>query len=314
MPPSDASDADPSAWLKAGRGITPEVNWQFVTEGELTALELCAETGEVIVADNSGVLCQLDRRGQIASLTRLNEPVRQLAWSANGELGSCICGERTLHVFGRGLKSLWKLTLPEVVLTVAVAPYGTHLVVTLADGINMIYDAGKNRLCKFETVRPLSFVSFMSESPGFVAAAEHGLLCRHLISGQNEWHQKLWSNVGQLSITGDGATIYTASFAHGIQAFDQSGKNTGSYILDGTVHRVHGTFEPNRILAATVEQSLYWLDADGELMWATKTPESVTSLRCDPLGESALVGLASGRLLSLTWSGRLKGPKSKADG
>jgi hypothetical protein len=302
---SDAPRPAPESadWLRGGRGIGPSLVWSFVTEGPLTATTLARESGETFVADDTGMLCRLDRKGRIAAITRVHDPVRLLAWSDDGRFGAALCGEGTLHFFDHVLKSLWKVELRDVGLAVAVAPFGSHVFVGCADGSNLVYDSGKKRLASFETIRPLSFAQFVVGAPDVIACAEHGLVCRHRLYGEQLWNEKLWSNVGQLTVAGDGSRIHLACFNHGIQVLDGDGGNVGSYVLDGTVSRAAVSFEPNRIIAASVERSLYWLDSDGELLWATTAPADVHSLHCDGLGEWAVCGFTHGRVLRLDWAG-----------
>jgi len=303
----DAPTPAGADWIRAGRGNSPGVGWSFVAEGTLTALTLARESGETFLADDAGILCKLDRQGRIAALTRLHEPVRSLAWSDDGRFGAAVCGESTVHAFNHVLQPQWKLDIGETPLAVAVAPFGSHLLVTCADASNRVYDAGKKRLGVFETMRPLAFARFLATVPEFVAAAEHGLICRHKLAGQQVWSDKLWSTVGELAVSGDGSLIFLANLGHGVQVYDGDGQTVGSYLLDGTVRRVDVSFEPHRLIAATSEQGLHWLDADGELLWSAVTPDTVESLQCDPLGEWIVCGLKCGRVFRLDWSGQRRG-------
>ncbi len=289
-------------WVRNGVGARPSLAWTFVTEAPITALDLARESGETFVADDTGVLCRLDRRGKRATLTRLSEPARVISWSDDGQFGSALCGDSTVYFFDRKFESLWKLNVPEVVLTVAISPFGSHLFIGCADGRNRIYDASKKKIAQFETIRPVAFAQFVAAAPELVVSAEHGMICRYDVNGQQIWQSKLWSNVGQLSVTGDGEAIFLACFVHGIQTLDGSGNSLGSYVLDGTVHCAHASFDRHRIIAATVEGSLYWLDIDGELLWSTQPPDAIAAVRCDPLGEWMIGGLVHGRVFKLDWS------------
>lgn len=288
-------------WLQDGQGQHPAVRWSFVTEGPLTALSLARESGETFVADSTGMLCRLDRQGRMAAITRLEQPARVLSWSDAGQFGVALCGDATLLFFDHVFKSPWKVELKEVGLTAAISPFGSHVVAGCADAVNHVYDAGKKRLATFETIRPLSFVQFLSEEPEFIAAAEHGLVCRHRLSGEELWNEKLWSNVGQLSITGDASRIHLACFTHGVQVYKGDGTNAGSYVLDGTVSRAAASFEPHRLIAATVERAVYWINSDGALLWSATAPDDIAAVQCDALGEFAVVGFASGRVVRLDW-------------
>jgi hypothetical protein len=297
-------DADPRrpAWL-AGRGVGPQVKWSFGTDGRLISLACSRESGDLFASDEAGTLYRLDRRGRIASMTRLPQPLVQLDWSDDGAFGAGIIGDDEVVRFDRDLHVVHKLTLPDDCLAVAISPFGNHLAVSLADGVTAIYNERKRRITRFETIRPLSFLRFCTAEPILFGAAEHGLLCCHDLSGAEIWQQKNWSNVGKMCITGDGDLLYLASFAHGVQTLDGDGAAVGSYVLEGTVHRMDVSFEPQRLIVSTVERSLYWLDADGELLWGTTVDDDVVELVCDPLGEWAVCGFKEQGLIRLDWGG-----------
>jgi hypothetical protein len=294
---------DSPDWIRGGRGIGPDLKWTFTAEGPLTSLKLIPETGEVVGADEGGMLFRLDRRGGIAAITRVRHPVRVLDWSADGRWGVAVVGEATLHRFDRDFQSVWKIDLPEVCIAVTIAPYGTHLVACMADARNFIISEHRRREAEFETMRPLSFARLCTTEPILVAAAEHGLLGCYSLKGEEIWHEKLWTNVGGVEITGDASLIYLAAYHHGIQTFDGDGGSVGSYIVEGTVSRVAVSYEPNRLLASTLERHLYWLDAEGEMLWATTAPDDVALLQCDPLGEWCVCGFEQGRVMRLDWGG-----------
>ena len=300
-PPPFAAD-----WHRRGRGIEPTLKWTCNADGPLTALDLAAETGEVFAADEAGTLFRLDRDGRIAALTRLREPVRVLDWSDDGRFGVAVTGESTLHRLDYDLQSVWKINLPEVCLSAAIAPFGTHVVAGLANGRNLVYSEHKRRECEFETIRPLAYLQLSAALPLVIGAAEHSLLCCHLLSGEQVWQQKLWSNAGGFCMTGDAQIIYLAAYHHGVQTFDDEGQNIGAYVVEGTVSRVSTSFEAQRLIASTLEHQLYWLDVAGELLWAAEVPEDVSAVRCDPLGEWAVCGFDSGRITRLDWAEQVK--------
>ncbi len=291
-------------WIRGGSGNAPAVAWSFVTESPLTAMALARESGETFLGDAGGALYRIDRQGHIAAITRLHEVVRSLSWSDDGRYGAAVTGDRTLHFLNHVLQSQWSINLPEPPLCVAVAPFAGQLFVSCADGSNRIYDAAKKRLAVFETLRPLAFAQFIPSEPGIIAAAEHGLLCRHDLSGREVWTDKLWSTVGQLSVSGDGELIYLACFTHGVQVYGGDGETVGSYMLDGTASRASVSYESQRIICATQERRLFWLDSEGEILWYANPPDDVATLQCEALGEWILCGLKCGRVIRLNWSRR----------
>ena len=300
---SGAANSTPEPkWLK-GQGLGPKLKWNVGTDGALTALAYARESGDLFITDESGTISRIDRTGQIAALNRVHDSVFTLDWSEDGRFGAAIAGEEQLLRFDRELKTVHTAALPEVGLSLAVAPFGHHLAVSLANGRNIFYNERRRRIAQFETIRPLSFLSFCDTEPILIGAAEHGLLCCHNLSGAEIWQEKNWSNIGGLRITGDGDLIYLASFGHGVEAYDGDGATVGSYVLEGTVNRIAVSYEPHRLVAGTVEQHLYWLDADGELLWGTTVDDEIVDLVCDPFGEWVIVGFKNQGLYRLDWGG-----------
>ena len=289
-------------WLK-GKGLGPQVKWHVGSDGKLTALAYARESGDLFLTDESQTISRIDRLGQITALNRVQDSIFALVWSDDGRFGAAISGEETVLRFDRELKTLHTFNLPEVGLAIAISPFGNHLAVSLSNGRNIFYNERKRRIAQFETIRPMSFLKFCPSEPIVFGAAEHGMLCCYNLSGAQIWQEKNFSNVGGIHITGDGDLIYLASFGHGIEASDGDGASVGSYVLDGTVNSLAVSYEPQRLIAGTVEGSLIWLDADGELLWSTTVTDKIIDLICDPFGEWAIVGFENEGVYRLDWGG-----------
>jgi hypothetical protein len=142
---------------------------------------------------------------------------------------------------------------------------------------------------------------FVTTETDLISAADNGLICRHHLDGSPVWGEPWWSNIGDLCISGDGRTIFLAGLNLGIQRFDEGGNSQGTYVLEGTPNRIAASFALKRLVASTVEKGLFWLDSDGEILWATATPDEICSLRCDPLGTGIVCGFETGRVVRLDW-------------
>lgn len=288
-------------WLSGGRGISPRLGWSWSTDASLVGFALARETGEVFAADFSGDLYRLDRAGKIAGLTRGLKGIRALVWSDTGEAGAALLGDACMCRLTRDLKAAWTFDFPEPTVAAAVDPYGQNTAVSLADGGNLVLNNEQKQVSVFETQRPLSQLRFVTTQTDLVGAAEYGLLCCYQLDGSHKWSERLWSNIGDLSVTGDGERLFLAGFNVGIQTYDGKGNHRGSYVVEGTVNHVATSFTGDRLVATTVEGHLYWLDADGSLIWATAVDEEICQVACDPLGEWIVCGFSQGRLVRLDW-------------
>jgi hypothetical protein len=294
------SDAD-QKWLEGGRGLPPEWTWSFTADAALVGVELARETGETVVADAAGSVYLLDRRGRILTLSRGLHALSGITWCDAGTSGVVIVGDSTLTMLNRQLRVVGTTDLHEPILTVAMDPYGHHLAVCLQNAETRILNANRKTIARFTTTRPLSYARFVTTETDLIAAADNGLICRHHLDGTPVWGEPCWSNIGDLSVTGDGRTIFLAGLNLGIQRFDGGGNSQGTYVVEGTPNRIAATFALKRLVASTVEKGLVWLDSDGEILWATQTPEEIRSLCCDPLGAGILCGFESGRVVRLDW-------------
>lgn len=264
-------------------------------------MALARESGELIAADSSGGLYRLDRQGQIVALTRGMHSVEEIAWSDTGQGGAVLTDDSTVSLLDKQFSTRWTVRLHADVLGLAVDPTGRHVAISLANGNNVILNDRKKHVAQFDTMRPLSFLQFLITEPALIGAADYGLLCRHRVHGAAEWSEATWSNAGSMSATGDGRAIFLAAFSYGIQRFDEVGQQRGTYMVEGTPHRVAASYLAERLVVATMERKLYWLDGDGEMLWATQLPDDVGDVCCDPLGKGIVVGFESGRLVALDW-------------
>lgn len=294
-------NSDMPDWLSSGEGLSPTLRWSFATEAPLVALDMGRESGEVLAVDETGGLYRLDRRGQLLCLSRGLRGVRSAAWSDTNAAGAAIVGERKIYRLNGHLEAEWSVELPEAAMGVAVTPYGRQTAISLANGGNLVLGEQSEQLSVFETMRPLKWIQFLASEPVLIGAAEYGQVCAHQLNGEQLWSEKCFTSLGEMCAAADGETILLAAFNQGIQSLNGDGSTSDSYLVEGTVSRVSCSFNADRIAAATIERQLYWLDSDGQLLWATEVDDEIVRVLCDPLGEWLLCGLRSGHILRLDW-------------
>ncbi len=291
----------PSDWIRSGTGLPPRVTWAFATDAELISVSLAAESSEVFAVDKAGGVYRLSRAGRIEGLSRgLHEP-RLICWAHTGDVGFVVEGSDQISLLDSSLNVAWSAGAPSSIFSAAIDAYGHNIAMALQSSDTVIINADRQKLAQFSTTRPLHYLEFSVGIPKLIGAADHGLLCCHSLDGEEEWSERLYSNCGCVSVTGDAKRILVAEYSHGLQVFDSRGQSQASFVLDGTPSIVSASHFGERAAVATVEQQIYWLDADGTLMWATECPEEILSLHCDPLGEWLIVALKSGRILRLDW-------------
>jgi hypothetical protein len=286
-------------WLYSGRGSKPTLRWSFFTDAPLVDVQLARESGDVVACDESGGLYLLDNRGNVRALIRTSRELRRLAWADTGSLGAALIDDKSVGCFDRRLQFRWIRELENETVSLALAPYGTHVAVSLVDSDNVVYDTESRRVSRFASLRPLKFLQFLHTVPELVVAAEHACFARYELKGEPVWMEKLFSNVGDLAVTGDGRYIFLAGFAYGVQVFDADGEAIGSFVLDGAAKLVSTTFSRKWIVVFTLERQLICLDAEGRERWLLELPEELSAIRCSPLGDWIICGFTSGRIIRL---------------
>lgn len=289
-------------WLADGMGRPPLMRWSFVLDAPLQTMDLSAETGSLLVADQSGGMYLLDRLGKIVSVTRGFQEIRNLAWAQRGTSGIAVLGENRVVSLTAALKIEWSVDLNESATAAAVAPFGEHYAISLANGMNYVLRSDRKQLAKFESERPIYFLRFLETQTHLIASAQYGYIGRYAFDGNIIWQNKTFSNVGAMATTCDGSLVALAMFSHGVQKYSGSGETCGRFALEGTPHLIAITPDSRRIAIATLENHLYWINPNGDLLWAATAPETIRQLAVAPAGETMYLGFQSGRLLTLNWN------------
>ncbi|MBA4030270.1 MAG: hypothetical protein C0478_05170 [Planctomyces sp.] len=273
--------------------------WSYTTDAPLADFKLARETGEIVASDHSGGVYLLDSDGQVRSLTRLGQVAREVAISDNGAAIAVVSGPSSLSLMTRRLAFQWTRQLPDSILSLALAPYGEHVAVSLTDGWSVIYTQANKKHATFQTPRPLKHIAFLGTEPALVGAAEYGLVSKVRLDGQIQWSESLWSTVGGLSATGNGESILLAGYMHGLQMFGSDGAAAGTLMLDGTASHVGQSYHSHRIYSATLEQHLACMSKTGDLVYLLVLPEPLLKMQVTALGDAVIVGFSSGRIMKL---------------
>lgn len=292
-------------WLSSGRGEPPRLSWSLATEAAIVSVQFARETGEVLAADQTGALYLIDRKGEWRGEARGQSALKALAWSDTGGGGAALVGDHQLCWFNRELKFLGAVELPSRSVAIAVEQHGRYAAVSLDDNNTLLFDCHLRMIRHFQTPQPLISLQFLVTEAALIGVAAYGLLCAYDLNGELLWQEKLYANVGDLSVTGDGQMILLACFSHGVQCHDSLGRQRGSFQVGGTAARVSTSFLPGKLTVATTEQQLFRLDTDGQIEWEATLPEPVHSLFMEPLGHAQICALPSGRIFRLDWSNAL---------
>lgn len=290
------------ALLQNSQGTRPDVILDDVYPEGVVDIAYAAEARTLLVATSAGTLTLLCRDGTLLQISRAFTDVRSVVWSDTGNFGAAILGQNTLVCFDASLKILWDVSVTGQIRSAAIAPFGSHLAICDDSSRTHIVSTDRQQTAKFNTTRALDFVQFVAEHPRLIGAAEFGHLCCHDLTGRELWNQRLSTNVGAMSVTSCGRRILLAGFNHGIQMLTSRGNHRGSFLVDGIPSQVRAAASRRRIAALTLESRIYWLNFDGDMLWAADLSiDPPTCIEVGPLGERLFVVTQSGRLLQLRW-------------
>lgn len=286
-------------WWQEGQGELPRQVWAFTCDAPLVSMHVCAEAGDVFLADGAGGIYRLNEAGRLITLTRSGIELTHLDWSEDGEAGVVVHGGSTLSWLDSKLKVKWSKSFQEPILSAAINPQGSHVLVALRDGQNVILNAAQKRERKFSTMQAINHIVWLATSAEWMALADHGFIARYRWPSNQLWHERLLSRIDSMAATYDGSCIVLAALSHGIQLYDSEGRRQSAYVVEGAVHRVSISCDGRLLAAATIEGHLLMLHESGRFLWQASAPERVQSLHLSPWGDALYVGFAEGRLAKL---------------
>ncbi len=268
----------------------------------IVAMDYAEEARSLLVGTATGHLVLLNQSGEQLKRERGFDDIRCLVWSDTGKFGAVALANGWLVCFDDQLKKRWEVELTGEIRGLAITPFGSHIAVSSESSQTHIVTIDKKEVAKFDTPRPLDFLHFLHEKPLLIGAAEFGHLCCHQLDGHEEWNERIMNNVGNIAVSGCGKRILLAAFNHGIQVLSGRGQQKGSFMVDGIPNAVAASSTRKRLAATTLEDRIYWLNFEGELLWACDLSRDPAKCMCvDPMGERLFVATQSGRLLQLFW-------------
>ncbi len=191
---------------------------------------------------------------------------------------------------------------------VTIDPHGRYLAVgTRQNAIHFLSRHGR-AAGRLDTMEPLSHLCFVPGQTLLIGAAAFGMLLgvevepsrsQGRLGAEIVWQDRLMSNVGRLTVDGGGTMVLASCFTLGIQRFDLTGRNEGSYHLGGTISHAVPDFPGRSIAAATLEGELILMNSAGNVRWRTRLPRPVIALEIDPLGRYLIYGHATGEIVRL---------------
>ena len=291
-----------SGLLQNCHGIRPEIAQDDIFPEGIVGIDYAAEARTLLVGTKSGHLTLLDVEGRLLKTERNLTGLEKVVWADTGRFGAVVQQRKKLVCIDSSLKPTWDVKLTAEILSLAITSHGSHIAVAADSSRTHIVTTGRKEITKFDTSRPLDYLHFHSEHPELIGAAEFGHLCCHALTGEEMWSERIMNNVGGMGVSACGRRILLAAFNHGIQVMNRSGKQRGSFMVDGIPCDVSAAANKSRMAVLTLESRIYWMNFDGDLIWAADlSSDPPRHLEVCPLGERLFVATESGRLLQLVW-------------
>ena len=289
-------------WTQAGRGHRhPVTAWTYSARSKPTSLDVDLESGDVSLVTDDGKLHLLGHDGVARQAPLALQAGPAMDWADTSIGGVVQLGPSRVGWVNRDGVIAWTVDCHYSILDVATSPFGNAVAISFADRHNVVLDSRQQPIGEFTSLRPLQFLSLASHRPVVIGAAETGVICSHSIGGGLRFSEQIWTNVGGLTINGNGRTVLLAAFNHGIQRFNSRGHAQGFYDIDGTAHLASTSYIGTVIAAATMEDRFVLIDLDGQILWQADLPEPLVALRCGPFGDQVVCGFASGLVQCLKW-------------
>jgi hypothetical protein len=278
-----------------------EVFEDFFPDG-IVSIDFADEARRLLVGTRGGHLALLSQNGDRLAEDRSFAGLSRLVLADTGDIGAAVVSESRLVCFNDRLKPLWDASITGRITALAIAAHGSHIAFSTDAGRLHIVTADRREVAKFETRRPMEHIAFLREEPEMIAAAEFGQMCRYDLRGREIWNEQLLNNVGDMCVSDGAKRVLLAAFNHGVQVHNKSGRQLGSFAIDGIPGRVSAAAAGNRIAVLTLENRIFWLNFDGEIQWAVDISQDPPNHICTgPLGDRLFIATRSGCLLQVAW-------------
>ncbi|WP_337175743.1 hypothetical protein [Paludisphaera sp.] len=300
--------------VRGGAKLEPVESWTVLTESPLKGLAFAREAARIFAWDEGNQLYLLNAHGEMVSSTRSPSRILAGAISDDGSLVVVLCDhdEAGLLLLSGDLEIQAERAAPPEASFVATDPFGRYVAVGSRLGAVQLVNRNGRAAGRIETIQPVAHLCFVPDRPFAVGAAAFGMLAgvdlgASRTPGRLEpevaWQDRLMSNVGRLTCSGDGSMVLASCFTHGVQRFSLNGRVEGSYHLGGTVAHAVPDFPGRTIVASTLEGELAVMNSAGNVRWRTRLERPPIALEVDPLGRYAVHGRATGEITRLDFFG-----------
>lgn len=282
----------------------PERAWSLISDAPLKGMILAREPETLMLWDETDLVAILDRNGRRLADLRSDDPILSADYAQDGSLVALLTKGGHLWLLDRRLEPL--LDRPTVfdAVAVAVEPHGRYVAVGARKNLVQIYTQHGKLASKFEPRHAVGAFQFAADRPALIGTSPAGTIfeiwLRESAPGKLDaalrWSHGLTSSVGRIALSGDGAMILAACHNHGVQRYDASGENEGSYHPGGTPTHAVPDFPGRSLMVANLEGDIFQLSRNGQVRWTESLPRPAAFLEYDALGRYLIFADTSGQV------------------
>lgn len=299
--------------------LEPSVGWSVVSDSPLLGLSLAREAEKLLSWDDGRRVDLYDRNGE--RMNQVHAPARILSAAISDDatlIALLVEGPRLILLDEEMQPTTDRPAISEAT-TLTVDAHGRFIAVGSKSTTTQLYNRHGKPAGKFETLQAVAHIRFVPSRPILVAASSFGSLFgvalkpgskSGTLAAEVVWQQRMMSNVGRISTTGDGGIVLVSCYTHGIQRFDARGRNEGAYHLGGTAAHAVADFPGRTIAVATTEGELALLNSAGNIRWKTSIARGPNALEVDALGRYFIYGLPTGEIVRMNLDGGPAAPAS----
>ena len=273
------------------------ISWRLQLDHPISQISLARETGDILARDQQGCISLINRAGKLNESIRSRHGFLDAVISDNGQRVCAISEKGILYWLTRNLKLDMKFSVDSQPVTMTLSPHGEYTLISFHQNNPVVYDIKGERIDQFDTTQSLDFMEFVSDAPHVITASDTGSLARYAVHGTPVWKKTIPDPIDDLSITGNGDTLFLATGSDSLQRYSGSGKFEGNYQFNGPVTHTCCSYQGDSIVVLEHETNLVLINRNGQILWNEQMTTPVTDLVLDALGTTILVALENGELV-----------------
>lgn len=262
-------------------------------------LTLAREKGWLLLWDDRNGVQLWNQAGRLQGQATLPGAVAAACAADDGSAFAAVGVQGEVWWLAPDLTVTWQMALRGTATTAALDPFGLYLAVADSLGRLNVLDRRGRRVFVSQLARPLQFVAFVPQQPFLVGCADYGLVICLDLKGEKVWQDGLVSNVGSLTVNGNGERIVLACYTEGLRCYSVTGRHPGRLPTTEGCRLAALSFDGQRILTADLSTRLQLLDEQGGLLATHTLDRPALALALGPLADYGLAAFPDGTLIGL---------------